>query len=90
MHTILGQDKPTLKDLEDHVVTEWAPQWKQFGRQLNVDQRLLSIIQHDCGNNCVDCCSRMLEAWLEQNTHDNATWEVLINTLDKLPIILPG
>ena len=90
MHTILGQDKPTLKDLEDHVVIEWAPQWKQFGRQLNVDQHLLSIIQHDCGNNCVDCCSRMLEAWLEQNTHDNATWEVLINTLDKLPIILPG
>ena len=71
-------------------MTKWAPLWKQLGRELDVDQHVLNIIQHDCGNNCVDCCSRMLEAWLEQNTHDNATWEVLINAVDKLPIDLIG
>ena len=71
-------------------MTKWAPLWKQLGRQLYVDQHLLNIIQHDCGNNCVECCSRMLEAWQEQNTHDNATWEVLMNAIDKLPIDLTG
>ena len=71
-------------------MTKWAPLWKQLSKQLKIDQHLLNIIQHDCGNNCVDCCSRMLEAWLEQSTHDNATWEVLINAIDKLPIDLTG
>ena len=27
----------------------------------------------------------MLETWLEQNTRDNATWEILINAIDNLP-----
>ena len=74
-----------MKDIEDHVVIRWAPQWKQLGRQLKIDQKLINIIQYDHGNNCVECCSRMLEIWLEQNTRDNATWEVLINAIDNLP-----
>ena len=32
----------------------------------------------------------MFEAWQEQNTRDNATWEVLMNAIDKLPINLTG
>ena len=74
-----------MKDIENHVVTRWTPQWKQLGRQLNIDQHLLNIIQHDHGNDCVQCCSRMLEDWLEQNTHDNTTWEILINAIDRIP-----
>ena len=68
----------------------WAPLWEQLGRQLNLDQHLLNIIRHDYKSNCVECCSRMLEAWLEQNTHDKTTWEVLINAIDQLPINLTG
>ena len=81
---------PTVRDINDHVVTKWAPQWKQLGRQLNIDQDFIDIIQHDRGNDCVECCSRMLEAWLEQNTHNDATWETLINAIDNLPIYLTG
>ena len=87
---IIGKEKPTMRDTENHVVTKWAPQWKQLGRQLNVDQSLINIIQHDHGNDCVECCSRMLEAWLEQNTHDTTTWETLIKAIDNLPIDLKG
>ena len=77
-----------MKDIQDHVVTKWAPQWKQLGKELNVDQSLINIIQHDHGNDCVECCSRMLEAWLEQNTHDTTTWETLTEAIDNLPIDL--
>ena len=77
-----------MKDIENHVVTKCAPLWKQLGRELNVDQSSINIIQNDCGNDCVECCSRMLEAWLEQNTHDTTTWETLIKAIDNLPIDL--
>ena len=81
---MLGNERPTMKDIENHVVTEWAPQWKQLGMLLNIDQSLINIIQHDHGNDCVQCCSSMLVAWLEQNTYDNATWEILIKAIDNL------
>ena len=79
-----------MKDINDYVVTKWASRWKQLGRQLSIDQNFISILQHDHGNDCVECCSRMLEAWLEQNIHDNATWEILIYAIDNLPIDLTG
>ena len=79
-----------MQDLENYVVTRWAPQWMQLGVQLNVDQHVLNIIQHDHGNDCVECCSRMLDTWLQQNTCDNTTWEILINAIDRLPHDLTG
>ena len=74
-----------MKDLENHVITRYAPQWIQLGNQLNIGQCLLNIIQHDHGRDCVECCSRMLDTWLQENTHGNATWDILINAIDRLP-----
>ena len=79
-----------MKDIDDYVVNRYAPQWKQLGRQLNIDQNLINILQHDHGNDCVECCTRMLEAWLEQNIYDDVTWEILIYVIDNLPIDLTG
>ena len=79
-----------MKDINDYVVPRYAPRWKQLGRQLNIDQNLINILQHDHGGDCVECCTRMLEAWLEQNTLDNATWETLFYAIDNLPIDLTG
>ena len=79
-----------MKDIDDYVINRYAPQWKQLGRQLNIDQNLINILQHDHGNDCVECCTRMLEAWLEQNTYDDATWQILICAIDNLPIDLTG
>ena len=79
-----------MKDINDFVVTKWAPQWKQLGRQLKINQDSINVIQQDCGNDCIECCTRMLETWLEQNVYDDATWEILICAIDNLPIDLTG
>ena len=50
----------------------------------------MNIIEHDHPNNCVECCSKMLSDWLEQNTCKDTTWEVLINAIDKLPKEITG
>ena len=63
------------------MVTRFATQWRQLGNQLNIDHNSLDILQHDFPNDCKECCSRMLDAWLQENT----TWEILINATDKLP-----
>ena len=81
----VGKERPQMKDLENHVITRYAPQWIQLGKQLSINQCLLNIIRHDHGRDCVECCSRMLDAWLQENTHDNVTWDILINAIDRLP-----
>ena len=73
LYLTLEKEKPTLKDINDYVVNKWSSQWKQLGRQLNIDQNFINILQHDHGSDCVECCTRMLEAWLEQNKLDSAT-----------------
>ena len=74
-----------MKDIEDHVVTTVAIHWRQLGNYLNIDQNSLDILQHNYPNDCEECCSRMLNGWLQQNTQENTTWEILINAIDKLP-----
>ena len=74
-----------MKDIEDHVVTTVATQWRQLGNQLNIDQNSLDILQHNYPNNCEECCSRMLADWLDQNTHEKTTWEILIDAIHRLP-----
>ena len=74
-----------MKDIEDHVVTPVATQWRQLGSQLNIDQNSLDILQHNYPNDCEECCSRMLDDWLDQNTHENTTREILIDAIHRLP-----
>ena len=73
-----------MKDIEDYVVPKLATQWKELGKQLNIDQYSLNILQKDYPNDCKKCCSKMLGDWLEENTRQNATWEILHNAIDKL------
>ena len=87
---IVGKEKATVKDIENLVVPKCAPQWEKLGRLLNVDQASINIIQTDCSKDCVECCSRLLEKWLEQNTCNTTTWETLIKAIDDLPIDLKG
>ena len=62
LFVLLGKERQQIKDLENHVITRYAPQWIQLGKQLGIDQCLLNIMQHDHGRDCVECCSRMLNA----------------------------
>ncbi|XP_065883167.1 NACHT, LRR and PYD domains-containing protein 14-like, partial [Dysidea avara] len=83
-------ERATMKDIENHVVVRWAPQWRQLGRQLRIEEHQMNIIEHDHPNNCEECCSKMLSDWLEQNTYNDTTWEVLIRAIDKLPEDIPS
>ena len=79
-----------MKDIENHVVVRWAPQWRHLGKQLNFEEHQMNIIEHNCHNNCEECCSKMLSDWLEQNTYKDATWKVLTDAIDKLPEDIRG
>ena len=79
------KEKPQMKDIEDYVVIRLATQWKQLGNLLNIDQDSLNILQHDNPTDCIKCCSKMLDAWLQENTQEKTTWEILIHAIDKLP-----
>ena len=74
-----------MKDIEDHVVTRFATQWRQLGNLLNIDQNSMDILQHNYPDDCKKCCSMMFEAWLDETTQKNTTWEILIDAIDKLP-----
>jgi len=45
----------------------------------------MDILESDNPKDCKECCSKMFEAWLDENTQENTTWEILINALEKLP-----
>ena len=81
----IGKEKPQIKDIENHVVTEYATQWRQLGNLLNINKISMDILQRDHPDDCKKCCSMMFEAWLDENTQENTTWEVLIIAIKKLP-----
>lgn len=78
----LEKEKPVLDEMTDHVVPKWATSWKELGMQLSIDEQLLQNIAKDNAHDCKECCSKMLNEWLDMNT--NASWGILINALDKL------
>ena len=76
-----GSDRPSLKDLDDHVVTNVASKWRDLGVQLlRPDQEtILDIIEKDYPHDAASCCKRVLEKWLDKTT--DATWNELIRAL---------
>ena len=63
------------------MVPKWAPKWKQLGTQLNIQQHLMDIIEHDHPNDCETCCSEMFSEWLDNNPA--ASWGDVITAVDK-------
>jgi len=70
--------------MANHVVPFYASTWKRLGIQLNIEDHLLRNIEKDNAKDCEGCCSKMLNEWLDMN--GDASWGVLINTLDKLAL----
>ena len=62
------------------MVIKYAANWKQLGKNLNINEDLLNIIDNDYPH-CEDCCSKMLSDWLDFTPH--ASWETLLNAVDK-------
>ena len=82
MYIIIGGDRPLVKDLHRHVLTNVAEKWDDLGYQLLVrpyQENLVNIIRKDYPNNSIDCCKRVLKEWLD--TTEDATWDQLISAL---------
>ena len=78
----VGKERPTLKDINNHIVPQWAPQWRQLGVELNLCDHVMNIIEHDHPNDSETCCSKMLTEWLDNNSA--ATWGDLNAAMDNL------
>ena len=85
---LTGSDRPSLRDLENHVVMNVANKWRSLGVQLlRPDQEnLLDIIAADHPSSVVACCQDVLKKWL--NTTKDATWNHLIEALRRSTIQL--
>ena len=83
LFTFIGNDRPSLKDLHDHVVMEVADRWKDLGVQLlRSDQEgILNIIEADHPHDVIKCCKRIFKEWLD--TSEDATWNMLMGALRK-------
>ena len=66
---------------------KYAVNWKQLGRNLEIDDTLLNIIEKDFPHDCERCCSEMLSEWLDQTPH--ASWKMLYNAMDKTTDNIP-
>ena len=77
----IGDDRPTSRDLHDHVVNNVANKWRDLGVQLlRPDQEnMLDIITADHPHDVVSCCKCVLKKWLD--TTSDATWNELIRVL---------
>ena len=77
----VGSDRPSLKNLYDHVVNNVANKWRDLGVQLlRPDQeKMLDIIAADNLGDVVSCCKCVLKKWLD--TTSDATWNELIRAL---------
>ena len=82
MLTYVGNEKPKLKDLNNYVAVNFATNWKQLGRNLDIREDILKIIEKNYPQDCEECCSRMLSQWLELTP--NATWGMLLEVVDKI------
>jgi len=79
---VLGNKKPQFKDLENYVVIKYASIWKQLGKNLNINEYLLNIIEKDNPHSCENCCSKMLSDWLDLTPE--ASWGMLFDAVEKL------
>ena len=71
---------PTLKELTEQIVPDYATQWKLIGTLLGLSEGQLKIIEYDNRHSVTECCRTMLQKWLELDP--KATWEKIINVMN--------
>ena len=80
-------DRPSLKDLCNHVVQKVADKWRDIGIQLidPTSARALDIIKANHPQDVTECCKCMLEKWL--NTKPDASWNQLLDALKSPSVV---
>ena len=78
---IVGNRRPLLRDLHNHVLLEVSDKWEDLGVQLLLPchQGELRVIAADHPNDVRSCCKCVLKKWLD--TTPDATWNQLIRAL---------
>ena len=75
-HPYIGNDRPTVKELNNHVVEQYAIHWRQLGAELGLkDFHIANITENNASRQLrlvEHCSSQMLQKWLEINPL--ATW----------------
>ena len=84
MFTAVDQARPSMRELNRHVISAVAAQWYDLGLELlsPIHERSLENIKRDGTARGVEwCCRKMFSKWLEAT--DNATWDQFIQALKK-------
>ena len=83
---ITAKDKPTIKDLNIHVIEQYAIYWKQLGVELGVkNYHIANITENNASRKLrqvEECCSQMLQKWLDIDP--SATWDKLDDAIKKI------
>ena len=78
----LGYDRPSLRDLHNHVIPAVASKWRDLGVQLlnpSTSDNILEIIKENHPQDVMGCCKYMLQKWLD--TIPDASWNQLLEAL---------
>ena len=72
--------RPTLKDLYQYFIPQYAAHWRVIGTQLDLSTGDLEIIEYDNKDKAIPCCKSMLTRWLEMDT--TASWGKLFDAIE--------
>ena len=71
-----GNDRPTERDFNIHVVPNYATKWRELGALLGLASSKLDIIEYDHPHSCEERCKAVLRKWLKIDVC--ATWGKLV------------
>ena len=86
IHHPLGYDKPTIQELTQSVIHQYAAQWKDLGALLGLNDYDIANIASDYHNRCVGACREMLMLWLQDGA--SPTWGKLDDAIQSLMAVL--
>lgn len=79
MH-VPANTKPSLKDLYQHIIPQYATRWRVIGTPLGLPAATLDIIEHDHVFRAEPCCNAMMAKWLQVDT--TASWSKLFTIIE--------
>ena len=69
-------------DLANQVIPQVCPMWDDIGRQLKLNIAILNEIRANCHGDVRQCCTRMFEVWLKQDTE--ASWITVMSVCTRV------
>ena len=74
-----------MKDLHQLVIPCIAAEWKTVADYLEFKLSMIKVIEEQCRNNPVKCCTELFRQWLSNDYGVRPrTWSTLIKTLKEI------